>query len=64
MKRKFKAVFTILLVLTAIIPVLAYKHNISYQRHVQELREEYAKIGLTLMFRPGISGEWVLLWFS
>ena len=46
MKRKFKVVFTILLVLTAVIPVLAYKHNIDYQRHVQELREEYAKIGI------------------
>ena len=56
MKRKFTVVFTILLVLTAVIPVLAYKHNIDYQRHVQELREEYAKIGIEPDFLPWYIG--------
>jgi len=46
MKRKFTIVFTIIVLLTAVIPVLAYKQNIDYQRHVQEIREEYAKIGI------------------
>ena len=46
MKRKFKVVFTIIVLLTAVIPVLAWKQNIDYQRHVQELREEYAEIGI------------------
>ena len=46
MKRKFKVVFTILLVLTAIIPVLAYKQNIDYPRYVQELKREYEDLGI------------------
>ena len=56
MKRKFKVVFTILVLLTATIPVLAYKRIVDYQRSVQELRERSAKLGIELRTLPWYIG--------
>lgn len=42
--------FAILALLTVGTLALAYKHNIDYQRHVQELKKEYADLGTN----PGI----------